>query len=257
MTPPSASEPGPASTELRTVGSPAEAQAALAGEIASLIRAAGSAGPPVVLGLATGRTMVGLYRELVRLHRDEGLSFGRVVTFNLDEYCGLPGDHPERMAAFMEREFFARVDLPPEQRHFPAVEGPDLERRCDDYERAIRAAGGLDLQLVGVGRNGHVAFNEPGSRGDSRTRRVHLDRATREDAATTFGGLDAVPSAAVTMGVATVMAARAIRLLAFGAAKREALARLLEGPTGADRPVSFLRGHADLRIWADAAALGR
>ena len=257
MAPPSASDARASEPDLRPVARPEDAWRELAGEIAGLIRERARAGGRAVLGLATGRTMQGLYRELVRLHREEGLSFGRVETFNLDEYCGLAPTHPERMAAAMDRALFDHVDLPPEQRHFPDVGEGDLERRCDDYERAIRAAGGLDLQLLGIGRNGHVAFNEPGSSADSRTRRVHLDEATRADAAGTFGGLDDVPGAAVTVGIATVHEARALRVLAFGAAKAEALGRLLRGPAGSDRPVSFLRGHADLRVWADDPALGR
>lgn len=254
MGPLSARQPCGDAPEVRPAADRDAAWRDLAAEIAALVRARQGADRPAVLGLATGGTMVGLYRELARLHRAERLSFGRVVTFNLDEYCGLGPDHPQRLEAWMEREFFRHVDLPPEQRHFPAVEG-DLERRSDAYERAIRAAGGVDLQLLGVGRNGHIAFNEPGSKADSRTRRVHLDPSTRADAAATFGGLEHVPSAAMTVGVATIRDARALRLLAFGAAKAEALGRLLRGPIGEDRPVSLLAGHPDLVVRADAAAL--
>ncbi|QDU70040.1 glucosamine-6-phosphate deaminase [Engelhardtia mirabilis] len=257
MAPPSASDAPGNEPDLRPVARPEDAFRDLAREIADLVDDRTRSGGRAVLGLATGRTMVGLYRELARLHREEGLSFGRVVTFNLDEYCGLAPDHPERMAAAMDRELFDHLDQPPEQRHFPDVGEGDLERRCDAYERAIRAAGGLDLQLLGVGRNGHVAFNEPGSSADSRTRRVHLAPATRADAAATFGGLEAVPSAALTVGIATVKEARALRVLAFGAAKAAAVARLVAGPAGDDCPVSLLRGHGDLRLWADDAALGR
>jgi glucosamine-6-phosphate deaminase len=237
---------------------PAQACATVALEIARLASAAGRDGGRVVLGLATGRTMVPLYAELVRLCRSGQLSFGRIVSFNLDEYCELDLAHPGSMHSFMDRHLFDHVDQPPEQRHFPQTDpacGP-LERRCEAYERAIRAAGGLDLQLLGIGTNGHVAFNEPGSPFDSATRRVYLAPSTVEATVADFGSAQAVPRAAISMGLATIRAARRVRLLAFGAHKRAAVARLRSGPVGEDCPATALRGHPDFELWADDAALG-
>lgn len=248
-----------ARVRLRVVEDPAVAHRAVAAEIARLIERRQSRGDQAVLGLATGRTMLPLYAELVRLRREEGLSFGRVVTFNLDEYRGLDAEHPQSFRAVMQRELFGLVDLPPEQIGFlnGTVAGPDLERHCADYERRIRAEGGLDLQLLGLGTNGHIAFNEPGSEGHGRTRRVQLAAATLRANARDFEDPQTVPTAALTMGLGTILEAKRLRLLAFGPSKAMAVARLIETAASCPEfPASYLLKHPDLEIWVDRAALG-
>jgi glucosamine-6-phosphate deaminase len=236
-------------------GSRAEAARALAREIAALLRER----PDAVLGLPTGATPVELYRELVRLHREEGLSFARARTFNLDEYLGLSEGDPRSFRAWMQAQLFGRVDLRPENAHVPrcAAAGPGEARR---YAAELAAAGGIDLQVLGVGRNGHIGFNEPGSARDSRTREVELAAETRAAAAAACGGLERVPERALTLGVAEILEARAIRVLAFGKGKCEVVRRLCEGPIGPELPASFLRGHRDVQLFLDAeanAGLGR
>jgi glucosamine-6-phosphate deaminase len=230
----------------------ADAQREVAAEIAALVRAR----PAAVLGLATGGTMVGVYAELVRLHRARELDFARVTTFNLDEYVGLPAGDPRSFSAFMQEHLFAHVNLAPERTHLPDVRPPggDIAAACVRYEAAIRAAGGIDLQLLGLGRNAHVAFNEPGAPADSRTRVVELAASTRQAAAEHCGGLERTPRSALTLGIATIREARRLRVLAFGAVKADAARAALQGPVGPDVPGSLLRGHADLRVWLDPAA---
>ena len=169
----------------------------VASSIARLIRGLLDESRPAVLGLATGSTPVKLYRELIRLHREEGLSFRNVVTFNLDEYYGLPPNHPESYRHFMEVQLFNHIDIPVENIHVPdgLIPRAEVFAYCQDYERKILAAGGIDLQVLGIGRTGHIGFNEPGSGIDSRTRMVALDRLTRRDAARDFRGEANVESA--------------------------------------------------------------
>jgi glucosamine-6-phosphate deaminase len=206
-----------------------------------------------VLGLPTGNTPVPLYRELARLHREERLSFARARTFNLDEYLDLaPGD-PRSFRAWMQEQFFAHVDLAPANVHVPRAAG-DGAAEAQRYAAEIDAAGGIDLQLLGIGRNGHVGFNEPGSAREARARVVELASETRADAAALFGGLARVPRRAITLGIAEILAARAIRVLAFGKGKAAIVKRMLEGEVGPDCPASFLRGHAGLSILLDADA---
>jgi len=228
---------------LAVVGRREEAEAELALEVAALVRERGH----VVLGLATGDTPSGVYRELARLRREEGLDFGRVVTFNLDEYLGLAPSHPASFSRWMLERVFTPLGIPEANRHVPAGD-------CAAYERSIREAGGIDLQILGIGRNGHIAFNEPPSPGDTRTREVLLHAWTREDAAPSFGSLAEVPTRAVTMGIGTILDAKRIRVLAFGSRKAEIVRRALEGPIGPEVPATFLRTHADLRIWLDREA---
>jgi glucosamine-6-phosphate deaminase len=222
---------------------------ALAREIAELLRAQ----PAAVLGFPTGESPVPLYRELVRLHREEGLSFARARSFNLDEYVGLPAGDPRAFRAWMQRQLFDGVDFAPGSTQLPRAQG-DAELEARRYADALAAAGGIDLQLVGIGRNGHVGFNEPGSARDSRTRVVELAPETRAHVAAGFGGLAQVPERAITLGVADILDARAIRVLAFGAGKADIVRRMLEGPIGPDCPASFLRGHRDLRLVLDEPA---
>lgn len=224
----------------------------VAKEIADLIRAK----PDAVLGLATGSTPIPLYQELVRLHREEGLSFSQVTTFNLDEYQGLDRSHPESYWNFMHRHFFDHIDLPAANIHLPGsrVAEAEMVAHCLAYEEAIRAAGGIDYQILGIGRTGHIGFNEPGSPADSITRCIHLDAITREDAAPAFGGIDAVPTSAITMGCGTILAAKRIALMAFGEGKAEIVRKALREPITDQVSASFLQNHPMASFHLDLGA---
>ena len=241
-----------------TVHATAEAACgAVAAEVVELIQQR----PDSALGLATGSTMVGVYAALRRLLGEGGVPLGAVRTFNLDEYLGLPPKSPASFRAFMEAHLFEPLGLSNDQVSFPAssdaeASGPSA-RSARAFEASIEAAGGLDLQLLGLGGNGHIAFNEPGSRPDSRTREVELAPRTRADAAASFGSLDAVPLRAVTMGVGTILEARRIRIVALGEHKAEVVARLVTGAAGSELPASFLAGHLDVQLHVDAAAASR
>lgn len=228
----------------------------VASEIAKLIRARNEAGKATVLGLATGSTPVRLYRELIRMHREEGLSFQNVITFNLDEYYGLSGDHPESYRRFMQDQLFDHVDLKLENTHVPdgLVDREDVFSSCQAYEDAIKDAGGIDIQILGIGRTGHIGFNEPGSDAQTRTRLVTLDSLTRRDAARDFLGEENVPRHAITMGVGTILDARKLYLLAWGEAKAPVLAESVEGEPTDSIPASFLQKHKDCEFCIDLAA---
>ena len=220
------------------------AEHAAAARVAALLRNT----PSAVLGLATGCTMVGVYRALVA----SDVEVKHATTFNLDEYCGLPPDHPGSFHTFMAQHLFGPANLPEDRTHFP-----DTDATAGVvYERAIAAAGGIDLQIVGIGRNGHIGFNEPGSSVSSRTRIVELSPATREANAPQFPD-GKVPERAVTMGIATILEARSILLLATGDAKADALAAALEGPVTPACPAAFLSRHPDVTVIADRAAASR
>ena len=236
-----------------------EACATLALEIAGLIRAKSRDGEKAVLGLATGSTPVGLYRELIRLHREEGLSFANVITFNLDEYHGLERSHPESYWRFMHEQLFDHIDIPASQIHLPdgMVPRQDVFAHCRAYEEAIARAGGIDLQVLGIGRTGHIGFNEPGSGADSRTRLVTLDTVTRRDAARDFRGEENVPRYAITMGVGTILEARKVVLLAWGESKADVVARAVEGSPCPELPAAFLQAHGDCRFLVDHGAAGK
>lgn len=224
-----------------------------------LIRERAAEGLPAVLGLATGGTPLPLYRELVRLHRQEGLSFRHVVTFNLDEYLGLGRDHPESYWAFMHRHLFDHVDILPENIHLPSgtVAPGEVDAHCAAYDAAIAAAGGIDFQILGIGRTGHIGFNEPGTPIDARTLRIHLDEITRRDAAPAFGGLDQVPVEAITMGCGTILEARRIALMAWGPNKAEIVRQAVEGPVTDQVSASFLQTHANASFYLDAEAASK
>ncbi|WP_020013284.1 glucosamine-6-phosphate deaminase [Promicromonospora sukumoe] len=213
--------------------------------------------PETVLGLATGSSPLAVYDELATRHK-EGLSFARARAFMLDEYVGLPADHPERYRNVIEKEFASRVDLPA-----GAVQGPDglaadLPAACAAYEASIQDAGGVDLQLLGIGTDGHIAFNEPGSSLASRTRIKTLTRQTREDNARFFGGsVDDVPRHCLTQGLATIMSARHLVLLASGRAKAEAVHQLVEGPVSAMWPATIMQLHPHATVLVDDAAASR
>jgi glucosamine-6-phosphate deaminase len=234
-----------------------EAERTVAREIADLVRAHQSAGKGAVLGLATGGTQLGVYAELVRLHREDGLSFAGVTTFNLDEYSKHGPDDVTSFHAFMARELFDHVDLDPASVHLPngCVSTEQAQAECEAFERKIKNAGGIDLQLLGIGRNGHIGFNEPGSTRHSRTRLVDLDETTRADAAPHFKDSE-VPRQAISMGIATILDARRLRVLAFGASKASIVSQALRGEIGPDIPASFLRGHANVAYWLDRDAAG-
>lgn len=211
--------------------------------------------PACVLGLATGSTPLGTYRELIRLHREEGLDFSRVVTFNLDEYVGLGPAHPQSYRRFMQENLFEQLNIPPEQTHVPDGRALDFELHCRRYEQLIKEAGGIDLQLLGLGSDGHIAFNEPGSSLGSRTRLKTLASETVRDNARFFGGEDKVPRLAVTMGVGTILESRRCLLLAFGGRKSRAVKETVEGPITAQVTASALQLHGDaIGIFDQAAA---
>ncbi len=231
---------------------------ALARECAALIQSRAADEKIAVLGLATGSTPLPFYAELVRLHREEGLSFANVVTFNLDEYLGLAPDHPESYHAFMRKNLFDHVDIPSGHWHLPPglVETGTETTACAAYEAAIQATGGIDFQILGIGRTGHIGFNEPGSSRDSRTRLVHLDEVTRQDAAPAFGGLDKVPTHALTMGCGTILEARALRLMAWGEKKASIVKTAVDGPITDEVSASFLQLHPNARYLLDLEAAG-
>lgn len=231
-----------------------EASRTLALEVAAQIRAINQAGRHAVLGLATGSSPILLYDELIRLHREQSLSFARVITFNLDEYCGLSRADEQSYVTFMHEHLFDHVDIPAANIHLPSGTERDATAHCAAYERMIAEVGGIDFQLVGIGRIGHIGFNEPGSAIDSRTRKVELSALTREDAAAAFGGLAHVPSSAITMGCGTILAARRIAFIAFGAHKAGIVQRALEGPVTEQVPASFLRQHGNAHYFLDEAA---
>jgi len=227
----------------------------LAQETAVLIREA-TPERPLVLGLATGSTPVPFYRELIRLHQQESLSFRNVVTFNLDEYHGLRRDHPESYYRFMHDQLFDHIDIPAGQVHIPdgTVAIDAVYDYCHEYERLIEAHGGIDLQILGIGRTGHIGFNEPGSAIDSPTRMIALDRLTRRDAAADFLGESSVPRFAITMGVGTIMRARRVVLMAWGENKAEIVAQAVEGPVTDSISASFLQVHPHSTFVLDETA---
>ena len=236
------------------VDSQREANEALALEISQLL---GAQAGKATFGLATGSSPIGLYSELVRLHRAGTLSLKDVATFNLDEYMGLTSDHPASYRAFMSEHLFAETDIDLAKTHFPPSDESGLEAACANWESLIQAAAGIDWQLLGVGRNGHIGFNEPGSPFDSRTRRIELAESTREANARFFESMDDVPRYAVTMGVGTILEARRLRVLAFGDTKSHILERVLQGEDDKSIPLNALRSHPDAALYIDAAAAAR
>ena len=209
--------------------------------------------PDAALALPTGSTPRGIYAELVRQHRDEGLSFARATAFNLDEYVGIPPDHPGSFRRAMHEALYRHVDLSPDRAHAPDGQAADLAAACAGYEAAIAAAGGLDLALLGLGTDGHIAFNEPTSSFGSRTRLKTLTDETRAANRATFGA-DRVPHHALTVGIATILSARRCLLVGFGAAKAAAVAKMVEGPLAALVPASALQLHPQATVIVDEAA---
>jgi glucosamine-6-phosphate deaminase len=228
----------------------------VAARIAALVREKNAAGGSAVLGLATGSTPIGVYRELIRMHREQGLSFRNVVTFNLDEYYPMAPDSIHSYHRFMWENLFDHIDVRRENVHIPRGDGPRERMALETlrYEEAIRQAGGIDIQLLGIGKTGHIGFNEPGSGAESRTRLVHLDVITRRDAAADFFGEENVPREAVTMGVATILEAREILILATGEHKAPIVRRAVEGEIDLEVAATFLQRHPDTTFYVDRAA---
>ncbi|HEY8310177.1 MAG TPA: glucosamine-6-phosphate deaminase, partial [Gemmatimonadaceae bacterium] len=228
----------------------------IASRIRDLIRDRRLSRSRAVLGLATGSTPIGIYRELIRMHRDEGLDFSDVVTFNLDEYYGVAPDDIHSYHRYMWENLFVHINIRKENVHIPRGDIPrdQVDAECARYERAIREAGGIDLQLLGIGKTGHVGFNEPGSGADSRTRLVTLDTVTRRDAAADFFGEENVPTEAITMGVATILGAREIALVATGEHKAAIVKRAVEGEPSPDVAATYLQEHGATTFYVDPAA---
>jgi glucosamine-6-phosphate deaminase len=237
--------------ELRIFDCAAEASAALARRIAEAIRQQ----PAIVLGLPTGRSPVATYAELRRMNAAGEVDFSRVTTFNLDEFVGVPPSHPGSFRSYMDEHLFEAIDIDPARIHFLDGDAQDLDAECDRYEAEIEAAGGLDLQLLGIGANGHIGFNEPGDWLVARTHRVMLHDVTLRDNAALFGGDPArVPREALSMGMATIMRARRLALIATGERKSHCIERTVKGPLTTRLPASFLQTHRHVEIFLDRAA---
>ena len=210
--------------------------------------------PSSVLGLATGSTPIGLYKELIRLHKEEGLDFSQVITFNLDEYLGLPPSHDQSYRYFMDHNLFHHVNINPNNIHVPYGHTEDIEEFCEWYEDQIQQAGGIDIQILGIGGDGHIAFNEPGSSLGSWTRLKTLTKQTIDDNARFFENEAEVPRFAVTMGVGTILEAKKIIMLANGPKKADIVAEALEGPVTAQVSASALQLHPEVVVILDAPA---
>jgi glucosamine-6-phosphate deaminase len=228
----------------------------VAARIAAIIHERAAEGRAAVLGLATGSTPIGVYRELIRLHREDGLDFSNVVSFNLDEYYPMDPTSIHSYHRFMWENLFDHINVDPGNVYLPPGNVPrgEVDAACATYEEAIEEAGGIDFQILGIGRTGHIGFNEPGSGIDSRTRRIAIDTITRRDAAADFFGEDNVPYEAITMGVATIMDAREIALIATGEHKAEVVRRAVEGEISPDVAATYLQRHPHATFYLDPAA---
>jgi glucosamine-6-phosphate deaminase len=233
-----------------------EASRLVANEIADLIKEKQQAKEFCILGLATGSSPIKVYEELVRMHKEEGLSFANVITFNLDEYYPMDKTNIQSYYYFMHDHLFDHVDILAENINIPdgKTKSEDLYQYCIDYEMKIKALGGLDFQLLGIGRTGHIGFNEPGSHLNSGTRSITLDHITRIDAAPSFLGIDNVPRKAITMGIGTVRSAKRIVLLGWGVNKAEILKKTIEGEITSNVPATYLQGHSNTTFILDSEA---
>ncbi len=212
--------------------------------------------PKTVLGLATGSTPLKMYRELIRMHQEESLDFSQVTTFNLDEYIGLPANHPQSYYRFMHENLFDHINIAPDRVHVPDGMTGDVPRFCEDYEQKIIESGGIDLQVLGIGTDGHVGFNEPTSSLASRTRIKTLTQQTLEDNARFFDNPEEQPNHVITMGVGTILDSKEILMLATGANKAEAVQQSVEGPISSMMPASALQFHPKTHFIVDEAAAG-
>jgi glucosamine-6-phosphate deaminase len=213
--------------------------------------------PNAILGLATGSTPIGLYKKLVQLHKDDKLDFSKVTTFNLDEYVGISQEHACSYHTFMHENLFKYVNLPKENINIPDGQAKNLEEECKKYDQKIEDAGGIDLQILGIGRNGHIGFNEPGTPFDAVTHIVTLDQGTREANSRFFNSIDEVPTKALSMGIKSIMHAQNIILMAKGADKAEAIYNTINGPVTPVVPASVLQLHPNATIILDKEAASR
>jgi glucosamine-6-phosphate deaminase len=232
----------------------AESYDEMSREAAKLVADVLNRKPDAVLGMATGSTPLGLYRELVRMHRDEGLDFSQVTTFNLDEYVGLRTTHSQSYHFFMQENFFRHVNIPEQNIYIPSGTTNNYRSFCDWYEQRIEECGGIDIQILGIGSDGHIAFNEPGSSLSSRTRLKTLAKRTIDDNARFFEKPEDVPIYAITMGVGTILEARQLLLLANGANKADAVAKAIEGPVTGMITASALQLHPQASVFMDQDA---
>lgn len=240
--------------DIHTFDGPDDAAVAVARRIAHAL----TRDPALVVGLPTGRSPIGTYAQLRRLQAAGEVDFARATTFNLDEFAGIPPSHPGSFRAFMDQHLFGAINLLPERIHFLNGAAEDLDVECERYEAAIEAAGGIDLQLLGIGRNGHIGFNEPADALTSRTHRVRLAESTRRDNAALFGGdMTRVPREALSMGMGTILKARTVLLIATGERKAECVERALRGPISTHLPASFLQLHRRVELYLDREAAAR
>jgi glucosamine-6-phosphate deaminase len=248
-----------AGPEIRVVATRAQAWADAADLIGALLERRAGEGRPAVLGLATGASTTGLHAELVRRHFERGLGFAGVRAFALDEYLPMSPDAEQSFAATLRRQLADAVGMDDEALTVPdgRADGEPALAAAAAHERALREVGGVDLQILGIGRNGHLAFNEPGTPLDGLTRPVDLAPTTRADAADRFGGLERVPRRAITSGLGTILRARELVLLAFGAGKADAVAAALQGPVTPDVPASVIQRHGAVTVWLDHDAASR
>lgn len=233
-----------------------EGSRAIARYIANLVKRRQEEGKPVVLGLATGTTPIGVYEELVRIHKMEGLSFKHVITFNLDEYYPMRPSSQQSYTWFMHQHLFNHIDIPAQNIHIPdgALAKNHIPAFCRGYEAAIKNAGGIDLQLLGIGRTGHIGFNEPPVSADTITRLVSLHQITIEDAARDFGGISSTPTEAITMGISTIMQAREIIIAGWGPNKAAIIKKAIEAHVDEQIPASYLQTHASVKWLLDKEA---
>jgi glucosamine-6-phosphate deaminase len=213
------------------------------------------ANPKLNLGLATGSTPTGVYKKLIQDHEENNTSYKQINTFNLDEYIGISKKDPNSYHYFMCENLFDHIDVPLEQTHIPDGTAKNLDEECRRYEQFIEEHGGIDLQILGIGQNGHIGFNEPGTSFSSRTHIINLAESTRKANSRFFESLDDVPTQAITMGIASIMESKEIFLLVSGASKAEALARLINGEVNEQFPASILKNHPNVTIFADKEAL--
>ncbi|WP_201716971.1 glucosamine-6-phosphate deaminase [Rossellomorea arthrocnemi] len=209
----------------------------------------------LTLGLATGGTPKGLYEALILDHHENKTSYQHVSSFNLDEYIGLSGTHPNSYSHYMEENLFKHIDIESKNTNIPSGKAPDLEHECEEYDKKIDSYGGIDLQVLGIGSNGHIGFNEPGTSFDSNTHIVELAQSTLKANARYFDSIDEVPTHAITMGIASIMKSKEILLLASGQSKQNALKTLVEGDISENFPASILNRHANVTVIADEEAL--
>ena len=230
-----------------------EMSKAAAARVADLLNAK----PNAVIGMATGSTPLGLYKELVRMHKDEGLDFSQVTTFNLDEYVGLPVDHDQSYHYFMHENFFKHVNVPKQNIYIPSGTTKNFKAFCAWYENRIKECGGIDTQILGIGSDGHIAFNEPTSSLSSRTRLKTLAKPTIDDNSRFFEKREDVPIYAITMGVGTILEARELLLVANGKGKADAVAQMVEGPVTSMITASALQLHPSAHVFLDNDAAGK